>query len=500
MGFLLGFDVGSSSVKAALLDADSGVCVAHVQYPKTEMGFVSFQPGFAEQNPSDWWECIKKASHQLKKLCPEGMKEVSAIGVSAQMHGLVVVDRDLQPLRFAILWNDSRAVAIGEAALESIGKRYCLNHFLNSPGNFTATRLKWVKDNEPDLFSRIYKMMLPSDYIAMKMTGEVGTTASSLSEGILWDYIDDEPAKRIMDFFGFPEDILPPVSGSVSPLGTLSSDAAKDLGLGAGIPVSYRSGDQQNNAFSLNVLYPGEVAAKAGTSGVVYGISKRPASDPRFRMNTFLHVNHSKENPRYGILHCVNGAGALTKWLRENILHIRKNDADYSEINRRFSRVAPGAEGLFVLPYGNGAERSLGNLNIGMSVHALDYSIHSTDHLIRAGQEGVIFSMNYGIEIMREMGIEVTKIKAAHASMFLCPEFCSAFSNVTGASLELYDADGAEGAARAAGIGIGLYKGYDQAFSGVKMAARFSPDSPTREIYADVYGKWKKILGRYTDV
>ena len=498
-GFLLGFDVGSSSVKAALLDAHTGRCVACAQYPKTEMGFVSAHPGFAEQNPDDWWECMKRAAQQLKKLSAEGMKNVSAVGISAQMHGLVVVGEDRKPLRFAIIWNDSRAVGIGEQALEAIGKRYCLNHFLNSPGNFTATRLRWVKENEPEIFARIHRMMLPSDYLVMKLTGELSTTASSLSEGILWDYIDEEPAGRIMEHFGFPGEIIPPVTGSVAPQGGLSAEAAKDLGLNAGTPVTYRSGDQQNNAFALNVLYPGEVAAKAGTSGVVYGISKRPVSDPRFRMNTFLHVNHSRENPRYGILHCVNGAGTLTKWLRENLLHMRKNEADYSEINRRFARAAAGADGLLILPFGNGAERWLGNRNVGMSVHGLDYSLHTADHLIRAGQEGVIFSMNYGIELMREMGIEVTKIKAAHASMFQCPEFSSAFASITGAKLELYDADGAQGAARAAGIGAGIYKGYDEAFSSVKMEALFAPDPAMKDFYAEVYAKWKKILSRYIE-
>ena len=292
-----------------------GKCVASAQYPKTEMGFVSARPGMAEQNPDDWWECMKKASGLLKKQVPDKMKDTCAIGISAQMHGLVVVGKDMRPLRFAIIWNDSRAVAIGDKALDDLGKRYCLNHFLNSPGNFTATRLKWVKDNESDLFPEIYKMMLPADYIAMKMTGEIYTTASALSEGILWDYIDDAPAKRIMEYFGFSDAILPKLTGNFSFQGGLTSGAAKDLGLKEGTPVTYRSGDQQNNGFALNVLSPGEVAAKAGTSGVVYGISKRPVCDPRFRVNTFVHVNHSKQNPRYGILHCVNGAGALTKWI-----------------------------------------------------------------------------------------------------------------------------------------------------------------------------------------
>jgi xylulokinase len=495
--FLLGFDVGSSSVKAALLDAESGECAARALYPKSELGFISSKPGFAEQNPDDWWECIKKASALLKKQCPAGMKDVTAIGVSAQMHGLVVIDRNLQPLRLAIIWNDSRAVPIGEKALEDLGKRYCLNHFLNSPGNFTASRLKWVKDNEPEVFSRIFKLMFPCDYLAMKMTGEIKTTASSLSEGILWDYIDDEPAHRIMEYFGFPEHFIPQIIDSFSSQGELTSEAAKELGLKEGIPITYRSGDQQNNAFSLNVLYPGEIAAKAGTSGVVYGISKRPVSDPRFRMNTFVHVNHSHDNPRYGILHCVNGVGSLNKWMRENILHQIKGEADYSDLNRRFSQIAPGAEGMIVLPYGNGAERSLGNLNIGMSVHGLNHSIHTADHLIRASCEGIIYSMNYGIEIMRDMGIEVSKIRVVHAGMFQHPDFCEAFATVTSAKIELYDADGAQGAARAAGIGLGLFKNYEQAFNAVNAAAVVTPKAAIRDIYAESYAKWKKTLGRF---
>ncbi|MGL4369397.1 MAG: xylulokinase, partial [Spirochaetota bacterium] len=455
--------------------------------------------GFAEQNPEDWWQCIKKCAASLKKQLPAAMKDIAAIGVSAQMHALVAVDREGKPLRPAIIWNDSRAVPIGDKALDDLGKRYCLNHFLNSPGNFTATRLKWVKDNEPDVFNRIFKIMLPADYLIMKMTGEMRTTASALSEGILWDYIDDEPAKRIMEYFGFPEHFIPQIVPNFSIQGEITDASAKELGISPGIPVTYRSGDQQNNAFSMNVLYPGEVAAKAGTSGVVYGISRRPVCDPRFRMNTFLHVNHSKGNPRYGILHCVNGAGSITKWLRENIAQQRKGDADYTEIDRRFSRIAPGADGLVILPYGNGAERSLGNQNIGMSLHCVDYSIHTADHLVRAGLEGVIYSMNYGIDIMREMGIDVNKIRASNSSMFLNPDFCCAFSTVTGARLELFDSDGAQGAARAAGIGLGIFKDYEQAFSAMTCSSVYDPDPKIKDLYSESYSKWKKILCKYME-
>ena len=316
--YLLGFDIGSSSVKASLVEAATGRCVASDFFPKTEAPIISLQAGWAEQNPESWWQYLKDATSSVLA-AGINPKDIKAIGISYQMHGLVMVDRDLEPLRPSIIWCDSRGVAYGEEAFSGIGKEKCLRHILNSPGNFTATKLKWVKENEPEVFERIYKIMLPGDYVAMRLTDRIATTVSGLSECMLWDFETGGIATFLLDYLGFDASIISEIVPTFGYQGSLTKRAAAELGLAEGIPVTYRAGDQPNNALSLNVFNPGEIASTAGTSGVVYGISDEISSDPLSRVNTFAHVNHQPGQTRLGILNCINGTGILNSWIRRNV-------------------------------------------------------------------------------------------------------------------------------------------------------------------------------------
>jgi xylulokinase len=495
--YLLGFDVGSSTIKAALIDIGSEKAVARSQWPEKDMGFVSIAAGFAEQNPDDWWNCIRKCTGILLQQNPQMSDEIAAIGISYQMHGLVALDSSMNLLRPAVIWCDSRAVEIGERALEDLGKRYCLNHFLNSPGNFTASKLRWVKENEPDIFDKIHTIMLPGDYVAFRMTGELYTTRSGLSEGILWDFQEGGIARRILSHYEIPQSMIPKIKDNFSRQGKLTKLAAQDLGLKSGIPITYRAGDLATNAFSLNVVSPGDVAAKIGMSGTIYGISQRPICDTRFRLNTFVHVNHTKINPSYGILHCVNGAGILNHWLCENLLP--KDISNTEIINSYASRVKPGSEGVLVYPFGNGSERSLGNLNMGMAVHGIDFAKHSVEHIVRGSQEGIAFALNYGIEIMRDIGVEVRRVRAMNSNLFQSNEFCEAFAAITQTQLEVYNTDAAEGTARAAGIGAGIYSDSDEAFRHVEMAKVYNPDKELSAVYSKTWEKWKSLLSKYLE-
>jgi xylulokinase len=497
--YLLGYDFGSSYINAALVEIESGRVAARAQWPETEMTFFSLAPGFAEQNPDDWWEGAKRTLSMLKKSVSDAENNIAAVGISYQMHGLVVVDREGTALRPAIIWCDSRSVPLGEKALNDIGKRFCLNHFLNSPGNFPGTRLRWLKENEPDLFSKVYKMLLPGDYIACRMTGEFKTTNSGLSESILYDYIEDGLSKRLLSYFEIPSDMIPEVVDSFSVQGCITSRAANDLGLEEGIPVSYRSGDLPTNAFSLNAVNPGDVAAKTGMSGTIYAISNKQICDTRFRLSTFVHNSHKLEKPTYGIVHCVNGAGLLNKWLCSYFLRSTSIDADINMINKYSSRVGAGSDGLLVFPFGNGAERALGNINVGMMMSGLDFNKHSTEHIVRASQEGIIFAFLYGMEIMRDIGVEVRRVRATNTNLFSSPEFCEAFVSATCAKLEICETDCAEGAARAAGLGAGIYDGQETAFRGMKEARDYYPDSRLSRVYAESYSRWKKILAMYVE-
>ena len=487
--YLLGYDIGSSSVKASLVDAQSGRCVASAFYPKSEAAIIAKKPGWAEQEPSSWWENLKLATADVLAASAADPKDIKAIGISYQMHGLVCVDKDLNVLRPSIIWCDSRAVPYGQKAFDEIGHEACLSHLLNSPGNFTASKLAWVKENEPELYSKIYKIMLPGDYIAMKLTGEVCTTISGLSEGMMWDFSENAPAQILLDYYGIDRSLIADIRPTFSEQGRVTAAAAAELGLAEGTPVTYRAGDQPNNALSLNVFNPGGIASTAGTSGVVYGVLGEVNYDPKSRVNTFAHVNHTEDQTRLGVLLCINGTGILNSWMKRNAA---PEGISYAQMNDLAATAPIGSAGVSILPFGNGAERMLENREVGSSIHGVNFNIHSQAHLLRAAQEGIVFSFKYGIEVMEQMGMNVNKIHAGHANMFLSPIFRNTLAGVTGAVIELYDTDGSVGAAKGAGIGAGIYKDNTEAFSTLEKLAVIEP-SDTQE-YKDAYEVWKSRL------
>ena len=487
--YLLGFDIGSSSVKGSIVDAQSGKTVAFASFPSHEAIIISKQPGWAEQDPSMWWGNLKIVTERL--LQQVNAADIAAIGISYQMHGLVCIDKDRNVLRPSIIWCDSRAVPYGEKALEALGEDWCLQHLLNSPGNFTAAKLAWVKDNEPELYKRIWKIMLPGDYIAMRLTDSVCTTVSGLSEGIFWDFQANRPSAPLLNWFGFDDTILPPVKPTFSVQGTLTRKAAEELGLKEGTPVTYRAGDQPNNALSLNVFNPGEIASTAGTSGVVYGVSDKVSYDPHSRVNSFAHVNHKADDPRLGILLCINGTGILNSWMRRQLC---PEGMDYPQMNALAESIPIGADGISILPFGNGAERLLENRNPGCSLHGVDFNRHTRAHLLRAAQEGIVFGFQYGIEIMEEMGLRVDKIHAGLANMFQSKVFRDTLAGVSGAAIELYKTEGSAGAAKGAGIGAGIYRDNREAFATLERLDVILPSH--EEEYKEAYHRWKKCLNQ----
>ncbi|MDD5788286.1 MAG: FGGY family carbohydrate kinase [Bacteroidales bacterium] len=494
--FLLGFDVGSSSVKASLVNADTGVCVASAFYPEKEAPILAVKAGWAEQDPQMWWDNAKLSLKKVMDMAQVKGNDIKAIGISYQMHGLVCVDKSLNVLRPSIIWCDSRAVPYGEKAFGEIGHEQCLSHLLNSPGNFTAAKLAWVKHNEPQIFEQIYKIMLPGDYLAMKLSGVVNTTVSGLSEGMFWDFKEKKPAAFLLDYFGFDHSLIPDIVPTFSVQSEVSAEAAAELGLKPGTPISYRAGDQPNNALSLNVFNPGEIASTAGTSGVVYGVSGEVNYDPKSRVNTFAHVNYSQDTDRLGILLCINGTGILNAWMRRNVA---PEGMSYDEMNRLMETVPVGCEGVSVIPFGNGAERVLENQQTDCSIHGINFNKHGKAHLLRAAQEGIVFSFCYGMEIMQQMGMEINKIHAGRANMFLSGIFRDTLAGVSGATIELYDTDGSVGAAKGAGMGCGFYKDHQEAFSTLKQLAVIEPDNSNRAAYLQAYTHWKSRLLQVTD-
>lgn len=488
--YLLGFDVGSSSVKASLVNADTGKCVATAFYPEKEAPIMAVKAGWAEQDPQMWWDNAKLS---LKKIMADAQvkgDDIKAIGISYQMHGLVCVDKNLQALRPSIIWCDSRAVPYGEKAFRDLGAEQCLGHLLNSPGNFTAAKLAWVKENEPDIYEKIYKVMLPGDYIAMRLSGVANTTVSGLSEGMLWDFKNNRVADFLTKYYGFDESIISDIVPTFSIQSEVSAEAAAETGLKAGTPITYRAGDQPNNALSLNVFNPGEIASTAGTSGVVYGVLGNVNYDKKSRVNTFAHVNHTEEQTRLGVLLCINGTGILNAWVHRNITP----EVGYAEMNDLAATVPIGSEGVTVIPFGNGAERVLENKEIGCSFNGVNFNKHNRAHLVRSAQEGIVFSFCYGMEIMQQMGMDIHKIHAGKANMFLSPLFRDTLAGVSGATIELYDTDGSVGAAKGAGIGAGIYKDNNEAFASLDKLQVIEPDEAHRAEYLAAYARWKDIL------
>ncbi|MDA0684214.1 MAG: FGGY family carbohydrate kinase [Bacteroidetes bacterium] len=487
--FFLGIDIGSSSVKTVIFDAQEGKTVARATWPTTEQPINAPRPGWAEQDPQMWWDNFKMGYAQVVQEAALDTSQIVAIGISYQMHGLVALDSSGEVVRPSIIWCDSRAVDVGQKALESIGLEKCLEHFLNSPGNFTAAKLGWVRQNEPDVFERIYRFMLPGDYIAYRLTGEMTTTEGGLSEGVLWDFTEKRPAVEVMAEMGISPSLLPDRVPSVGFQGVVSPTIAEALGLSADVRVTYRAGDQPNNAFSLGVLEPGQIATSAGTSAVIYAVTDKNAADKASRVNTFLHVNNQPDRARNGVLVCVNGSGILYSWLRR-LLGSAGAAMSYQAMNALSDTASPGSEGLLFYPFGNGAERILNNARPNASIQQLDFNRHGPEHLIRAGMEGIVYAMNLGIDVLRGIGVTCESVRAGRANLFLSPAFRSIFANVTNMRVHLFDTDGAEGAARGAALGAGYYADTDEAFNSLHCLEVVEPNPELVDIYDELFAAW----------
>ena len=488
--YLLGIDLGSSSIKVALVEAASQLVHKVVSYPESEMPISSIRPGWAEQEPSLWWDNLKKACQILLKETQIDTTKISAIGIAYQMHGLVLVDKNKEVLRPSIIWCDSRAVGIGAVANEAIGNDNCLQTMLNSPGNFTASKLRWVKENEPALYDEIHKAMLPGDYLAMKMTGEICTTVSGLSEGIFWDFEKNGLAQSLLDHYELTADLLPDIVNTFAVQGRLSAAAAHELGLAINTPVSYRAGDQPNNAFSLGVIHPHQVAGSGGTSGVIYGVVDNPQYDLQSRVNSFAHVNHTIDSARIGVLLCINGAGSQYAWIKKQIA---EEGLDYRDIEKAQLSVPIGCKGLRMLPFGNGAERMLENKYLGAQMFNLQLNVHTRAHMYRAALEGIAFAYVYGMQIMQGMGIHPKTMRVGNDNLFQSTIFSETIATLSEVNIDVIKTTGAAGAAKAAGFGIGYYPTLDAAVGELQVLQSYRKNE-NATAYREAYEDWKSIL------
>jgi len=488
--YYIGYDLGSSSIKAALVDVDSGKSAGVTQYPEQEMEILSVKPGWAEQDPELWWLNICRVTKKLLVKSGVSSDKIKGIGISYQMHGLVLVDKRHKVLRPAIIWCDSRAVEIGNITYKGVGEERCISNLLNSPGNFTLSKLRWVKENEPELFDQVDKFLLPGDYIALKLSGAITTTISGLSEGIMWDFKQNQPAEWLFDYMGISTGLIPDVVSTFSHQGSLTKEAATEIGLAQGIPLLYRAGDQPNNAMSLNVMQPGEIAATGGTSGVVYAVTDSTKTKESLRINNFAHVNYTKELPRIGKLLNINGAGIQYSWMKKNIA---VPGDSYETMNELAATIPVGSDGLRIIPFGNGAERMLNNQDNGARIFNLNFNRHRKEHLYRAGLEGIAFAFVYGIEILKNDGVNVSAIRAGNDNLFRSEIFSKTIATLIDTEINIIDTTGAVGAARAAGVSNGDFESLNEIFSTDDQVRTFRP-LKERQAFIEAYILWKNDL------
>lgn len=490
--YYIGIDIGSSSVKVALVERKTGKSLGVVQEPEKEMSMDAIQRGWAEQKPNDWWDHTCKGIQKIKRQFKVSKNNIEGIGISYQMHGLVIVDNNGEPLRKSIIWCDSRALKIGYKAYEEIGNDICDEHFLNSPANFTASKLRWVKENEPKLYNKINKFMLPGDYVAYRFSDSICTTVSGLSEGIFWDFKENGIASKILDYYKIDKNFIPEIVDTFSVQGKVSPKGAQESGLLEGTPILYRAGDQPNNALSLNVFHPGEVAATCGTSGVVYAITDNLSVKESARVNNFAHVNYKKHSVKnIGKLLCINGAGIQYRWLRNNLAV-----SSYEEMNNLASEVEIGSDGVCLIPFGNGSERMLENTSIGSRIVNIDLNRHSKAHICRAALEGIAFSFVYGMEIMKSDGIITKVMRAGNDNLFRSEIFANTIATLIGQEIEIYNTTGAIGAARACILVDNDYNKFSS-FMENDHVKTFIPFK-NKDAYQEAYENWKKELDLIT--
>lgn len=486
--YYIGYDLGSSSVKVAIVNAETGANIITLNEPTNEMEIVAPQQHWAEQDPNMWWNYICVATKRAIKESNIDAAKITGIGISYQMHGLVVVDKGGEPLRNAIIWCDSRAVEIGDTAFKALGEDVCMNKLLNSPGNFTASKLKWVRDNEPDIYAKIDKYMLPGDFIAMKLSGEINTTKNGLSEGMLWDYKLDTVADWLLEHYDIDTNLTPSIVENFTSQCKVNAVGAKDTGLPEGIPITYRAGDQPNNALSLNVFDHGEVAATGGTSGVVYAVTNVLKSKEPSRINHFAHVNYTNSNPTLGKLLCINGAGIQYRWLKDNLA-----SNSYEAMNAKAEVMPIGSEGVCVIPFGNGAERMFNNKIVGTHFCNLNLNTHGEGHLCRAALEGIAFSFVYGMDILKGDNAEIKVIRAGNDNLFRSEIFSNTVATLIGHDIEIYNTTGAVGAARAAGLTDGDFKKFGDNITANDHVMTYKPLG-NKVPYEKAYQNWKTQL------
>ena len=489
MSYLLGIDIGTSATKIIAIDEGGKlVATASAHYPISHP-----QPLWAEQNPAHWWDAVAACCRQI--VAQIGNDDIAAIGLSGQMHGLVMLDQNGAVLRDAMLWNDGRTQQQCDEITEIVGLETLISETANPAlTGFTAPKILWVRQHQPEIYARTHKVLLPKDYVRYELTGEFATEVSDASGTLLLNVPRRQWSHVVCDKLKIDLNLLPRVYESHEISGQISARAAQMTGLKAGTPVVGGGGDQAAGAVGNGIVQSGILSVTTGTSGVVFAFADTPTVDPQLRVHTFCHAVPNK----WHVMGVMLSAGGSLRWYRDTLARSEKSVAAHMNIDayeliaREAETVAPGAEGLLFLPYLSG-ERTphpdplARGAFVGLTVR------HTKAHMARAVLEGVSYGLRDSLEIMKSMGVSIGNVRASgggakssvwrqiQADIFGFP--LSTIAIDEGPSL---------GAALLAGVGAGIYDSVEEACSAVVKVSR---GASVIEENARVYDEYYRVYG-----
>ncbi|HOD80027.1 MAG TPA: xylulokinase [Phycisphaerae bacterium] len=494
MAYYLGIDIGTSGTKALVMDARAKVLATATG----EHAISAPRPGWSEQDPANWWQATVRAVRQAIAKAGVDGRQVAGIGLSGQMHGLVILDRGGKVLRPSIIWNDQRTAREAAEIEAAVGGKKKLIALVGNVAqtSFTLTKLLWVRRNEPKIYDKIAHMLLPKDYIRLRLTGEFVGDVSDMSGTLILDQKKRNWSKKIISTFQLDQRILPPVVESHEITGRLTADVAEQLGLSAGTPVVGGGGDQPAGAVGNGVVVEGLTSATMGTSGVVYVHSSGYRTDPQSRVGTFC----SCVQDEYCLFGCILSAGGSFQWFRNTlgqaeVKQAKKQRCDPYELLTAQAAAAPaGCEGVFWLPYLTGERTPHGDPYaracwIGM------HSRTTRNELVRSVMEGATFGMNDAVTLLRELGLSIRQIRLSGggARSEFWRQLQADIYNATCVTINAEEGP-AYGVALLAAAGTGRFKNVREACkAGISITRTIKPDAKSRKLYAQYYTQYRRL-------
>jgi xylulokinase len=494
MSLMMGIDVGTTATRAIVVRPDGHVAgAATVGHPPIQMP----KAGWAEQNPEDWWHATIEAVRTAVERSGAAGAEIASIGLSGQMHGVTLLDKANVVLRPAIIWCDQRTQPQCDWITNRVGAERLIR-LVSNPAitGFSAPKLLWIRDHEPRLYERAAHLLLPKDYVRLRLTGEFATDVSDASGTLVFDVVNRRWSEEVLEILQIDRAILPVARESVEVSGAISSEAALLTGLRARTPVMAGAGDQAASAVGNGIVSPGLASATLGTSGVIFSYTDSPKMDPQGRVHTFCHAVPRK----WHVMGVTQGAGLSLRWFREQLgeseaWYARQTGVDaYEIIIEEASKIPPGSDSLLFLPYLMG-ERTP---HLDPRARGMWFGLtaaHTRGHLIRSILEGVAFSLRDSIEILRELRIPVNQVRASGGGSrsSLWRQIQAEIYGEKVASLRESEGS-AYGAALLAGVGSGIYSSVGEAAQEtVKVLNEVSPHSGNAAHYDKLYGVYRRL-------